>query len=120
MGREVIVSECDLNESVCEIALGSDSTLTLSMNPAPAKSLVPLTFSFTADGFTPESAWIDLQGTTEYMGINQTPFEYNKGRWRATTELSVCTTGLMVWRARLTLNDPSSDSTPIDLHFEAQ
>lgn len=120
MGREIITPDCDLNEASCEIILDSDRVMTLTMNPVPARSLVPLMFTFKVDGEAPESAWIDLQGTTEYMGINQTPFQLSKGRWEATTELSVCTTGLMVWRARLTLVEFSGRSVPIDLYFEAQ
>ena len=94
--------------------------LSLSMNPKPAKSLVPLTFTFSVDGEQPESAWLDLQGTTEYMGINQTPLKFNGEHWSGVTELSVCTTGLMVWKARLIITEQDGESYPVDFYFEAK
>ena len=122
--RDPITTECDVNLETCLIELPSDSeksrVLSLSMNPKPAKSLVPLTFSFTIDGQQPESAWLDLQGTTEYMGINQTPIKFNGESWSGVTELSVCTTGLMVWKARLIITEQDGESYPVDFFFEAE
>ncbi|NRP15731.1 hypothetical protein [Marinobacterium sp. xm-a-152] len=122
--RDPITTDCDVNFETCAIELPSDSeesrVLSLSMNPKPAKSLVPLTFSFTVDGQQPESAWLDLQGTTEYMGINQTPIKFNGESWSGVTELSVCTTGLMVWKARLIITEQDGESYPVDFFFEAE
>ena len=122
--RDPIATDCDVNLGPCLIELPSEDeksrVLRLSMNPKPAKSLVPLTFSFTVDGQQPESAWLDLQGTTEYMGINQTPLRFNGDNWSGVTELSICTTGLMVWKARLIITEQDGESYPVDLFFEAE
>jgi hypothetical protein len=122
--RDPITTDCDVNLETCLIELPSKSeerrVLSLSLNPKPAKSLVPLTFSFTVDGEQPESAWLDLQGTTEYMGINQTPIRFDGDGWVGVTELSVCTTGLMVWKARLIITEHYGESYPVDFFFEAK
>ena len=121
--REPITTDCDVNLETCLIDLPAEEKsrmLSLSMNPKPAKSLVPLTFTFSVDGEQPESAWLDLQGTTEYMGINQTPLKFNGEHWSGVTELSVCTTGLMVWKARLIITEQDGESYPVDFYFEAK
>ena len=122
--RDPITTDCDVNLETCLIELPSKSderrVLSLSLNPKPAKSLVPLTFSFSVDGKQPESAWLDLQGTTEYMGINQTPLRFDGESWAGVTELSVCTTGLMVWKARLIITEQDGESYPVDFFFEAK
>jgi len=122
--RDPITTDCNVNQKTCLIELPSKGDksreLSLSMNPKPAKSLVPLTFSFSVDGQQPESAWLDLQGTTEYMGINQTPLKFNGKHWSGVTELSVCTTGLMVWKARLIITEQDGESYPVDFFFEAE
>ncbi len=122
--RDPIIPDCNLNVETCLVELPSKGdqsrVLSLSMNPKPAKSLVPITFSFEVMGQQPDSAWLDLQGTTEYMGINQTPLTFNGDSWSGVTELSVCTTGLMVWKARLIITEPEGESYPVDLFFEAE
>ena len=118
--RDAQVMACDINLESCQLDLKEGQRLSLTMNPAPAASLTPLTFTLLVKGEQPQGVWLDLQGTEEYMGINQTPFIYEAGVWRGKTELAVCTTGRMLWQGRLMITLKSSETLPVDFFFEAQ
>jgi hypothetical protein len=118
--RDAKIMACDINLETCLLDLDERRKLSLTMNPAPAASLTPLLFTLAITGDQPQGVWLDLQGTEEYMGINQTPFIYEAGVWRGKTELAVCTTGRMLWKGRLILTEQSGESFPVDFFFEAQ
>ena len=118
--RDAQVMACDINLESCQLDLNEGQRLSLTMNPAPAASLTPLTFTLAVAGEQPQGVWLDLQGAEEYMGINQTPFIFKEGVWRGTTELAVCTTGRMLWQGRLIITQQSGDIIPVDFFFEAE
>ncbi len=118
--RDAQVMACNINLESCQLDLNKGQQLSLTMNPAPAASLTPLTFTLAVAGEQPQGVWLDLQGTEEYMGINQTPFIFEDGVWRGKTELAVCTTGRMLWQGRLIITQQSGETLPVDFFFEAQ
>ncbi|GGB95647.1 hypothetical protein GCM10011352_22170 [Marinobacterium zhoushanense] len=95
---------CDLNQGSCRLKQG-DIELAFSLGPAPIQSLQELTARLTLQGVDVERVHLSLEGRDMYMGLNQTELTPTgtDGGWQGTTELAACTTGSMVWRARLTL-----------------
>ncbi|MEY3038593.1 MAG: hypothetical protein RL143_1160 [Pseudomonadota bacterium] len=118
--RDAQVMACDINMESCQLDLIEGQRLSLTMNPAPAASLTPLTFTLSVIGEQPQGVWLDLQGTEEYMGINQTVFNYSDTGWIGKTELAVCTTGRMTWKGRLMITLKSGETHPVDFFFEAE
>lgn len=111
-------SSCDLNQGPCELEIDGQPAR-LSLAPIPVRSATPLTFTLELGGQQPERVWLDLQGAEMYMGINQSEFQKRDGLWIANTELAVCTTGTMLWRARITLEERATPLR-VELTFEAR
>lgn len=109
---------CDLNLNTCTAEVG-DRTISLTLNPAPAKSLTPLTFTAEIKGNQPEAVWLDIQGEEMYMGLNQPEMRLRDGRWSTQTELAVCTTGRMRWKTTLVLVDGDTQSQA-SFYFDAE
>ncbi len=109
---------CDLNQQNCELIVGGRK-VSLSLSPTPARSLTPLTFTARFEGRQPEKLWLDIQGDEMYMGLNQPQMTRSDNQWTATTELSVCTTGKMLWRATLVVVDADQEYQ-LPFYFEAQ
>ena len=118
--RDAQVMACDINLESCLLDLNKGQQLLLTMNPAPAASLTPLTFTLAVTGEQPQGVWLDLQGTEEFMGINQTVFNFSGTEWIGKTELAVCTTGRMTWKGRLMITHRSGETLPVDFFFEAE
>jgi len=96
---------CDLNQGPCRLKQG-DIELEFSLGPLPLRSMTALNAQLGVKGIEPERVRLSLEGREMYMGLNQaelTPTG-SAGNWRGSTELAACTTGRMVWRARLTLH----------------
>jgi len=77
------------------------ASLTLTPQPPSSKSGINVEFNLSGDA--PQRVWIDLQGKTMYMGINQRDLQPTEGVWKAPASLGVCTTGMMRWVLRLIL-----------------
>ncbi|MBR9885361.1 MAG: hypothetical protein GYB21_17645 [Oceanospirillales bacterium] len=95
---------CDLNNGPCRLKQ-EGIALEFALTPTPIQSLATLNAQLDIHGTDIERATLSLEGRDMYMGLNQTELTAtgNGNRWLGSTELAVCTTGRMVWRARLTL-----------------
>lgn len=92
---------CDLHTGAC-IASRGNQQLQLSMTPGPLESLIPIEVEVRLQQIDARQVMLDLQGVEMYMGINQVHLTQDDSRphiWRGMTELAVCTTGEMTWRA---------------------
>ena len=94
---------CDLHQGPC-IASSGKQVLQLRLTPGPLVSMQPLNIEVRLQHFDARQVMLDLQGIEMYMGLNQTQLQQDPERpdiWHGTTELAVCTTGEMTWRATL-------------------
>ncbi|KDE39061.1 hypothetical protein ADINL_2190 [Nitrincola lacisaponensis] len=92
---------CDLHQGNC-IASRGNQLLQLSLTPRPLESSQPISIEVRLQHLDARQVMLDLQGVEMYMGLNQTQLTQDPERpeiWRGTTELAVCTTGEMTWRA---------------------
>ncbi|WP_417581477.1 hypothetical protein [Nitrincola sp.] len=92
---------CDLHQGGC-IASAGKQVLQLNLSPKPLVSMQSLSIEVRLQHFDARQVMLDLQGVEMYMGLNQTALQQDPERpdvWRGTTELAVCTTGEMTWRA---------------------
>ncbi|MBT00204.1 MAG: hypothetical protein CMI01_16225 [Oceanospirillaceae bacterium] len=98
------VPPCDITKGRCELRSEAFNGH-FSLGPAPLQSLKTLHASLSIQGAKPDEVLLSLEGRDMYMGINQTALtpDTNSANWRGTTELAVCTTGSMIWRAHLTI-----------------
>lgn len=94
---------CDLSSGDC-VALRGDISMRLSITPQPLVSLQPLMARLTLEGIVADEVLLELEGVDMYMGLNQTRLDPipSSRHWQGETELAVCTTGTMRWRARVT------------------
>lgn len=94
--------DCPIAQQSCsfDTAFG-EASLTLTPQPPSSKSGINVEFNLSGDA--PQRVWIDLQGKTMYMGINQRDLQPTEGVWKAPASLGVCTTGMMRWVLRLIL-----------------
>ena len=79
-------------------------SLEFELAPRQARSLEPLEFRVRTEGMDTTTVNIQLEGRDMYMGINQLqlqPVPGEPGLWRGIGELAVCTTGEMIWQARV-------------------
>ncbi len=93
---------CDLNQSSCSASNGRVS-VSFGLTPVPIRSLQTLTADLRLDGLQADRIQLSLEGRDMYMGLNQIALTPGAlpGQWLGSTELAVCTTGRMIWRARL-------------------
>lgn len=108
---------CNLHQGVC-IASSGKQLLQLSLTPGPLVSMQPLDIEVRLQHIDARQVMLDLQGVEMYMGLNQTQLQQDPERpeiWRGTTELAVCTTGEMTWRASVYIDTPE---TLYSTHFE--
>ena len=112
---------CNLHQGVC-VASSGKQLVQLSMTPGPLVSMQPLSIEVRLQHFDARQVMLDLQGIEMYMGLNQTQLQQDPERpdvWRGTTELAVCTTGEMTWRASVYIDtEEALYSTRFD--FEAR
>lgn len=83
--------------------------MTLSVDADEIRSMRPLNFTLKLDGIDASEIMLDLKGIDMNMGINQShfiPVTNKEGQWRTTTELAVCVTGTMRWRANVIARTP--------------
>lgn len=111
---------CDLNAGSCRLTQDG-WTLTFSLGPAPIASLKTLYADVAISGIDVEGVTLLLEGRDMYMGLNETRLqpETANHHWQGTTELAVCSTGRMTWRARL-LIDTHSTNYETWFDFEAR
>lgn len=101
---------CNLHQGVC-IASSGKQLLQLSLTPGPLVSMQPLSIEVRLQHFDARQVMLDLQGVEMYMGLNQTQLQQDPERpdiWRGTTELAVCTTDEMTWRANVYIDTPDT------------
>lgn len=113
---------CDLKKTKC-IAVKGDRSISLEIIPKNIGSLVPLTFSVTLHNIEAQSILLDIQGKEMYMGINQIKLSPASGKnnWIGTTELAICTTGMMTWNASvLAYSDQSAEPDIATFEFESK
>lgn len=100
---ELIPAEpCDINLSRCS-ADTDQIRISFGLTPRPIRSLETLNADLQLEGVNAEQVTLSLEGRDMYMGINQVSLTpgAQSGQWLGTTELALCSTGTMVWRARL-------------------
>lgn len=101
VGIQLTPPACDLNSGPCRLQQGRIE-LVFSLGPTPLQSLKTLQAQLQIEGIEPERVLLSLEGRDMYMGLNRTELARNDAKsWTGTTELAVCTTGRMVWRAHL-------------------
>lgn len=111
---------CDLNRGACRLAQ-DDWTLEFSLGPTPIASLKTLQVDARLSGLEAQAVTVLLEGRDMYMGLNQTQLkpDLSTGHWQGNTELAVCSTGRMTWRARV-LIDTDNDNYETWFDFEAR
>lgn len=108
---------CSLKESTCHATLDGQS-IAVEVNPQAIRSAIPLTFTVELDGFDADAVNLSLEGVDMFMGLNQTqlsPVQDKPGFWRGVTEIAICTTGEMMWRARIIAQQ---DQQQLEAHFD--
>ncbi|WP_432695820.1 hypothetical protein ACQUQP_14930 [Marinobacterium sp. YM272] len=92
---------CDIAEQRCVIQ-DRGIKLAFALSPTPLHSATPLTAMLEIEGIPVRRVILSLEGRDMYMGINETELRPSGSNlWQGKTELAVCTTGQMVWRAAL-------------------
>ena len=110
-------SNCSIKHSDCSATLDTRS-IVVDVSPREIRSAVPLTFNVTLDGIDANVVNLSLEGQDMYMGLNQislTPVANQPGVWSGVTELAICTTGEMSWRARIVAQQ---DQQQLEAHFD--
>lgn len=110
-------SNCSIKTSACRATLDTRS-ISVDVSPREIRSTVPMTFSVTLTGINADVVNLSLEGREMYMGLNQitlSPVANQPGVWRGVTELAVCTTGEMTWRARIIAQQ---DQQQLEAHFD--
>ncbi|MCO4758661.1 MAG: hypothetical protein KC477_11585 [Oceanospirillaceae bacterium] len=93
-------------------------SIRVDVSPREIRSTIPLTFNVTLKGINANAVNLSLEGQDMYMGLNQislTPVANQPGVWRGITELAICTTGEMPWRARIIAQQ---DQQQLEAHFD--
>lgn len=112
---------CDLHNGAC-IASRGNQQLQLSITPGPITSLTPLEIEVRLQQLEARQVILDLQGVEMYMGLNQVTLVQDPERqhiWRGVTELAVCSTGEMTWRAQV-LVDTEDQLYSTEFDFDAR
>lgn len=110
-------SGCNIKKSICSATL-NDQSISVAVNPQAISSTIPLTFTVQLAGINADAVNLSLEGVDMFMGLNQTqlsPVPDKPGFWRGVTEIAVCTTGEMVWRARVIAQQ---DQHQLEAHFD--
>lgn len=117
----LVPSTCDLNSGSCR-AGQEGHALEFSLGPAPIASLKPLRAEVRLEGIKARAVTLLLEGRDMYMGLNETHLvaQDGDGVWHGTTELAVCSTGRMVWRARLLIDTDDNNDYETWFDFEAR
>lgn len=108
---------CSIKESVCN-ATTNNQSISVQVNPQEIRSTIPLTFTIELNGIDADAVNLSLEGVDMFMGLNQTqlsPVKDKPGLWRGVTEIAICTTGEMMWRARVTAQQ---EQQQIEAHFD--
>lgn len=108
---------CNLHQGAC-VASHGKQVLQLSLTPGPLVSMQPLSIEVRLQHFDARQVMLDLEGVEMYMGLNQTQLQQDPERpdvWRGTTELAVCTTDEMTWRAKVYID---TEDTLYSTHFD--
>ena len=110
---------CDLNSRACS-AEGDGVQLTFALTPRPIRPAQPLMAELRLSGIQASKVRLSLEGRDMYMGINQIELKAGNepGQWVGNTSLAVCTTGRMVWRAHLIIEQGNRTLTTA-FDFEA-
>lgn len=110
-------SNCSIKHSDCSARMDTRS-IRVDVSPREIRSTIPLTFNVTLKGINANAVNLSLEGQDMYMGLNQislTPVANQPGVWRGITELAICTTGEMPWRARIIAQQ---DQQQLEAHFD--
>ncbi|MBE9397942.1 hypothetical protein IOQ59_11805 [Pontibacterium sp. N1Y112] len=118
-GNQLFLSDsnCSIKHSDCSATLDTRS-IVVDVSPREIRSAVPLTFNVTLDGIDATEVNLSLEGQDMYMGLNQIsliPVANQPGVWSGVTELAICTTGEMSWRARIVAQQ---DQQQLEAHFD--
>jgi hypothetical protein len=96
---------CDLNVSRCAIDLPDGGRLELSVTPRPIPVVKPLQIEVRVSGTSARPVELDLSGRTMDMVPNRSPLvPAGDGIYHGSAMLPVCVTGLMDWRATLSVS----------------
>lgn len=118
-GNQLFLTDnnCSIKHSDCSATLDTRS-IVVDVSPREIRSAIPLTFSVALNGINANAVNLSLEGQDMYMGLNQislTPVANQPGVWSGTTELAICTTGEMSWRARIVAQQ---DQQQLEAHFD--
>ncbi|SEF69363.1 hypothetical protein [Marinobacterium lutimaris] len=116
---ELTPPTCDIAQGQCTLRQDGIE-LTFELTPRPPSSASPMTASLTTQGINPTRVSLSLEGRDMYMGLNQTELQPAAAElWQGETQLAVCTTGSMIWRA-LILIETENKSYRTWFDFEAK
>jgi hypothetical protein len=109
--KRVIPPPCQLNRDECQFSfttIGTSEALwSFSISPRPIPVSAPLTLRLIPSQpaqQAPTTAWVDLTGEDMDMGLIRIPLQQSPdGSWTGTGSLPVCVTGVMRWRAQISL-----------------
>lgn len=109
---------CQLPQQQCS-AIDGTRTIQLTVESDTLSSHQPIPVRVVLGGYNPSQVSIRLQGAEMYMGENSTPLQHqDDGSYRADIQLPVCTTGTMLWRAQVII-EQAGTSTGSWFDFEA-
>lgn len=113
---------CDINASACRVALPAGGSVELSITPRPIPTLAPLAISATVTGSELRARSLDFSGVDMDMGSTRATLAADPGnsaRFVGSTQLPVCSTGRMRWRATLQLEDASGVGVALPFGFDS-
>lgn len=113
--------DCSITDGPCQ-ATKDDFQVQLSVDATQIHSATPLTFEIEVSDPSVDAVALHLEGRDMYMGLNQKQFSRVEGsdtRWQGTTELAICTTGEMIWRAKV-LTRNNNRLSEAQFYFSAQ
>jgi len=117
--NSAVNDHCLLNDGPCVIEL-DDGPLTLTAGPQLV-GLTPITFTLAAPGYQADKIQMRIEGKAMYMGINQFSLTRQAdGLWQGESEIALCTTGTMRWRALVSIERAGQQPLIASYEFDAQ
>jgi protein SCO1/2 len=113
---------CDLNAGACSVGLPDGGHVELSISPRPIPTLAPLAISADVSGSALRAVALEFSGVDMDMGSHRAALAASPERatrYIGGTQLPVCSSGQMHWRATLQLDDANGARIAIPFGFDA-
>lgn len=97
--RSLPLVSCDLQQTVCDTALGDGGRLQLDVGTRPMPLVQPFEVRLQVDGLAAKSVELDFSGVDMNMGVNRLGLQsLGNGRFVGSASLPICVTGQMLWQ----------------------